>query len=228
MVYVLSGMLAAIAGHARVVTWQRPTLGVAEALLLPSVAAAVIGGTSIFGGRGGYTGSIVGATHPDRAGQLADRPRRARADAPDHLRRDHPRGRGRIRPRDQRVRRASAIAHDARLAALPRHRVALRERVATLRPGDRLPVRRDAVGGVRCVADDGAQCIRTPGRRGADPPRSRTWELRRGAAGASPDQQPDELHDRDASARTGAVVVRARMRCPQSDGRGGGGAPPDR
>jgi ribose transport system permease protein len=30
-------------------------------LLLPSVAAAVIGGTSIFGGRGGYAGTIVGA-----------------------------------------------------------------------------------------------------------------------------------------------------------------------
>ena len=29
--------------------------------LLPSVAAAVIGGTSIFGGRGGYAGTIVGA-----------------------------------------------------------------------------------------------------------------------------------------------------------------------
>ena len=29
--------------------------------LLPSVAAAVIGGTSIFGGRGWYGGSIVGA-----------------------------------------------------------------------------------------------------------------------------------------------------------------------
>ena len=29
--------------------------------LLPSVAAAVIGGTSIFGGRGGFAGTIVGA-----------------------------------------------------------------------------------------------------------------------------------------------------------------------
>ncbi len=37
------------------------TLSLAEPLLLPSVAAAVIGGTSIFGGRGGYTGTIVGA-----------------------------------------------------------------------------------------------------------------------------------------------------------------------
>ena len=30
-------------------------------LVLPSVAAAVIGGTSIFGGRGGYAGTILGA-----------------------------------------------------------------------------------------------------------------------------------------------------------------------
>jgi ribose transport system permease protein len=29
--------------------------------VLPSVAAAVIGGTSIMGGRGGYSGTIVGA-----------------------------------------------------------------------------------------------------------------------------------------------------------------------
>ncbi|GLS36116.1 hypothetical protein GCM10010869_17050 [Mesorhizobium tianshanense] len=28
---------------------------------LPSVAAAVVGGTSIFGGRGGYTSTIIGA-----------------------------------------------------------------------------------------------------------------------------------------------------------------------
>jgi ribose transport system permease protein len=37
------------------------TLNAADAYLLPSVAAAVIGGTSIFGGRGGYGGTIVGA-----------------------------------------------------------------------------------------------------------------------------------------------------------------------
>jgi ribose transport system permease protein len=36
-------------------------LDLADDLLLPSVAAAVIGGTSMFGGRGGYAGTIVGA-----------------------------------------------------------------------------------------------------------------------------------------------------------------------
>jgi ribose transport system permease protein len=37
------------------------TVTLVEKQVLPSVAAAVIGGTSIFGGRGGYAGSIVGA-----------------------------------------------------------------------------------------------------------------------------------------------------------------------
>lgn len=38
---------------------EAPSLSPAEPL--PSVAAAVVGGTSIFGGRGGYTGTIIGA-----------------------------------------------------------------------------------------------------------------------------------------------------------------------
>ncbi len=36
-------------------------LGIAAPFLLPSVAAVVIGGTSIFGGLGGYSGTILGA-----------------------------------------------------------------------------------------------------------------------------------------------------------------------
>ena len=59
--YVLSGLLAGIAGLLYVGLIKSPSLSLAEPLLLPSVAAAVIGGTSIFGGRGGYTGTIVGA-----------------------------------------------------------------------------------------------------------------------------------------------------------------------
>ena len=38
-----------------------PTSGIATPFLLPSVAAVVIGGTSIFGGFGGYAGTILGA-----------------------------------------------------------------------------------------------------------------------------------------------------------------------
>jgi ribose transport system permease protein len=40
---------------------RAPSLSLANPLMLPSVAAAVIGGTSIFGGRGSYAGTIVGA-----------------------------------------------------------------------------------------------------------------------------------------------------------------------
>jgi ribose transport system permease protein len=36
-------------------------LALARPYLLPSVAAVVIGGTSIFGGIGGYSGTIMGA-----------------------------------------------------------------------------------------------------------------------------------------------------------------------
>ncbi len=60
-VYVFSGFLAAIAGLLYVGLIKAPSLSLAEPLLLPSVAAAVIGGTSIFGGRGGYPGTIIGA-----------------------------------------------------------------------------------------------------------------------------------------------------------------------
>jgi ribose transport system permease protein len=60
-VYVASSLLAAIAGLIISALAGSTTQGIAEPYLLPSVAAVVIGGTSIFGGRGGYTGSIVGA-----------------------------------------------------------------------------------------------------------------------------------------------------------------------
>ena len=59
--YVLSGLLAGVAGLVYVGLIKAPSLSLAVPLLLPSVAAAVIGGTSIFGGRGGYSGTIVGA-----------------------------------------------------------------------------------------------------------------------------------------------------------------------
>ena len=36
-------------------------MSLADSYVLPSVAAAVIGGTSIMGGRGGYSGTIIGA-----------------------------------------------------------------------------------------------------------------------------------------------------------------------
>lgn len=59
--YALSGLLAGLTGLVYVGLIKAPSLSLAEPLLLPAVAAAVIGGTSIFGGRGGYGGTIVGA-----------------------------------------------------------------------------------------------------------------------------------------------------------------------
>jgi ribose transport system permease protein len=59
--YALSGFLAGITGLLYVGLIKAPSLSLAEPLLLPAVAAAVIGGTSIFGGRGTYSGTIVGA-----------------------------------------------------------------------------------------------------------------------------------------------------------------------
>ena len=55
------GAARGVAGLLYVGLIKAPSLSLADPLLLPSVAAAVIGGTSIFGGRGGYTGTILGA-----------------------------------------------------------------------------------------------------------------------------------------------------------------------
>ena len=60
-IYTLSSLLAGVMGLLYIGLIRAPSLSLAEPLVLPSVAAAVIGGTSIFGGRGGYAGTIVGA-----------------------------------------------------------------------------------------------------------------------------------------------------------------------
>lgn len=59
--YALSGVIAGITGLLYIGLVKTPSLSLALPLDLPSVAAAVVGGTSIFGGRGGYGGTIVGA-----------------------------------------------------------------------------------------------------------------------------------------------------------------------
>lgn len=61
VLYVISGVLAGFAGLIYAGVIGSATGRLVDPFLLPSVAAAVIGGTSIFGGRGGYAGSIVGA-----------------------------------------------------------------------------------------------------------------------------------------------------------------------
>lgn len=61
VLYVISALMAAIAGllYSGLINVASVTL--VDSAVLPSVAAAVIGGTSILGGRGGYGGTIVGA-----------------------------------------------------------------------------------------------------------------------------------------------------------------------
>jgi ribose transport system permease protein len=59
--YTLSAVLAGIAGLLLSGLTNTASVSLADSSVLPSVAAAVIGGTSILGGRGGYGGTIVGA-----------------------------------------------------------------------------------------------------------------------------------------------------------------------
>jgi ribose transport system permease protein len=59
--YVLCALLAATAGLLIAGSVGFADLSLADVFLLPSVAASIIGGTSIFGGRGGYSGTIIGA-----------------------------------------------------------------------------------------------------------------------------------------------------------------------
>jgi ribose transport system permease protein len=60
-VYAMCGLLSALAGVLLVGFNNAADLGIGAPFLLPSVAAVVIGGTSIFGGLGGYAGTILGA-----------------------------------------------------------------------------------------------------------------------------------------------------------------------
>ena len=59
--YVIIGLLSAVAGMTLAGLINSAELGLADSYLLPSIAAAVIGGTSIFGGIGTYGGTIMGA-----------------------------------------------------------------------------------------------------------------------------------------------------------------------
>ncbi len=61
VLYAISAVLAAIAGYLISGFTNVASVTLGDPYLLPSVAGAVIGGTSIFGGRGGYGGTIVGA-----------------------------------------------------------------------------------------------------------------------------------------------------------------------
>ena len=61
VLYVICALLAAIAGILVSGLNNVASVTLSNGYVLPSVAAAVIGGTSIMGGRGGFSGTMVGA-----------------------------------------------------------------------------------------------------------------------------------------------------------------------
>jgi len=61
VLYVISAVLAGMAGLLYSGLGNTASVTLVQSQLLPSVAAAVIGGTSIMGGRGTFTGTMLGA-----------------------------------------------------------------------------------------------------------------------------------------------------------------------
>ena len=61
VLYVITALLAGIAGFLYSGLTNTASVTLVDSQVLPSVAAAVIGGTSILGGRGGFGGTMVGA-----------------------------------------------------------------------------------------------------------------------------------------------------------------------
>jgi ribose transport system permease protein len=60
VLYVTSALMAAVAGFLYSGYTNVASVSLVDTDVLPSVAAAVIGGTSIMGGRGGFGGTIIG------------------------------------------------------------------------------------------------------------------------------------------------------------------------
>jgi ribose transport system permease protein len=60
-VYAISAMCSVLAGMMLAGASSQSFLGMGDQYLLPSIAAVVIGGASILGGRGSYAGSFGGA-----------------------------------------------------------------------------------------------------------------------------------------------------------------------
>ena len=61
LAYTLSGFLSAAAGLVYVARLNASEAGIGVNMLLPTIAAVVIGGTSLFGGEGGIVGTLIGA-----------------------------------------------------------------------------------------------------------------------------------------------------------------------
>jgi ribose transport system permease protein len=61
LVYTLSGAMAGLAALVYLARLNSAEADLGEPLMLPAIAAVLIGGTSLFGGVGGLTGTLVGA-----------------------------------------------------------------------------------------------------------------------------------------------------------------------
>ena len=61
LIYALSGAMAGVAGVIYLARLNSAEAGIGDALLLPAIAAVLIGGTSLFGGMGGLSGTLIGA-----------------------------------------------------------------------------------------------------------------------------------------------------------------------
>jgi ribose transport system permease protein len=57
--YVISGVMASITGILFAAFSGASFLGMGDQFILPSIVAVVLGGTSMFGGRGGYGGTMA-------------------------------------------------------------------------------------------------------------------------------------------------------------------------
>ena len=61
LVYILSGAMAGLAAVVYLARLNSAEADIGEALTLPAIAAVLIGGTSLFGGVGSLTGTLIGA-----------------------------------------------------------------------------------------------------------------------------------------------------------------------
>ena len=61
LVYILSGAMAGLAAIVYLARLNSAEADIGEALTLPAIAAVLIGGTSLFGGAGSLSGTLVGA-----------------------------------------------------------------------------------------------------------------------------------------------------------------------
>jgi len=61
LVYTLSGAMAGLTGIVYLARLNSAEAGIGDPLLLPAIAAVLIGGTSLFGGVGSLSGALIGA-----------------------------------------------------------------------------------------------------------------------------------------------------------------------